>query len=139
MNAKLIRRLLAAVALALCAPASWSQASLTRADGRITDAGKSLSGVQVVLSNQDTFQAYHATTDKYGTFSIPDVARGAYIVSILNAAGDKLFRKPLQLPSASDAPIRLDLDISGAPAADAPAAPSTAPRESPLPGSAASP
>ncbi|HMD33058.1 MAG TPA: carboxypeptidase regulatory-like domain-containing protein [Candidatus Acidoferrales bacterium] len=127
MNAKSIRRLLAAVALALCGPASWSQASLTRADGRITDAGKSLSGVQVVLSNQDTFQAYRATTDKYGTFSIPEVARGAYIVSILNAAGDKLFRKTLQLTSAPDAPIRVDLDISGVPAADAPAAPPASP------------
>src|SRR5271167_950332 len=122
MNAKSIRRLLATVALALCAPASWAQASLTRADGRITDAGKSLPGVQVILSNQDTLQAYRATTDKYGTFSIPEVARGTYIVSILNAAGDKLFRKTLQLTSAPDAPIRLDLDISGAPAG-APAAP----------------
>src|SRR5271168_1867196 len=134
MNAKSIRRLLAAVALALCGPASWSQASLTRADGRITDAGKSLSGVQVVLSNQDTFQAYRATTDKYGTFSIPDVARGTYIVSILNAAGDKLFRKTLPLSSAPDAPIRLDLDISGAPAAATAAASS-----SPSPGSASPP
>ena len=126
MNAKSIRRLLATVALALCAPASWAQASLTRADGRITDAGKSLPGVQVILSNQDTLQAYRATTDKYGTFSIPEVARGAYIVSILNAAGDKLFRKTLQLTSAPDAPIRLDLDISGAPAG-APAAPPASP------------
>ena len=115
MNAKSIRRLLAAVALALCAPASWGQASLTRADGRITDGGKSLVGVQVILSNQDTFQAYRATTDKYGTFSIPEVARGTYIVSILNAGGDKLFRKTLPLTSASDAPIRIELDISGAP------------------------
>jgi tetratricopeptide (TPR) repeat protein len=139
MNAKSIRKLLAAAALALCAPALWSQASLTRADGRITDAGKSLVGVQVILSNQDTFQAYHATTDKYGTFSIPDIARGTYIVSILNAAGDKLFRKTLQLTSAPDAPIRVDIEISGAPAADAPAAPSTAPKVSPLPASAASP
>ncbi len=113
MNATSIRRLVAAVALALCAPASWPQASLTRADGRITDGGKSLVGVQVVLSNQDTFQAYRATTDKYGTFSIPDVARGTYIVSILNAAGDKLFRKTLPLTSAPDAPIRMDIDISG--------------------------
>jgi len=115
MNAKSICRLLAAVALALCAPASWPQASLTRADGRITDGGKSLVGVQVVLSNEATFQAYRATTDKYGTFSIPEVARGTYIVSILNAGGDKLFRKTLPLTSAADAPIRIDLDISGAP------------------------
>ena len=136
MNAKSIRRLLAAVAL--CAPVSWSQASLTRADGRITDAGKSLSGVQVILSNQDTIQAYRATTDKYGTFSIPEVARGTYIVSILNAAGDKLFRKTLQLISAPDAPIRLDIDISAAPAG-APAAPPAAPPASPPPAAAPAP
>jgi len=138
MNAKSIRRLLAAVALALCAPASWSQASLTRADGRITDAGKSLVGVQVILSNQDTFQAYRATTDKYGTFSIPEVARGTYIVSILNAAGDKLFRKTLPLTSAADAPIRLDIDISGA-TSGAGAAASSAPGASPPPAAGRAP
>jgi len=118
-----IPSLLAALALALCVPASWSQANTTRADGRITDSGKSLVGVQVVLSNQDTFQAFRATTDKYGTFSISDVPRGTYIVSILNAAGDKLFRNTLKLTSAPDAPIRVDLDIS--PTAAAPPATST--------------
>ena len=127
MKAKPIRRLLAAAALALCAPASWSQASLTRADGRITNAGKSLSGVQVILSNQDTHQAYGTTTDKYGTFSIPGVARGTYIVSILNAAGDNLFRKTLQLTSAPHAPIRLDIDISGTPAGASAAPPASPP------------
>jgi hypothetical protein len=127
MNAKPIRRLLAAVALALCAPASWSQASLTRADGRITDAGESLSGAQVILSNQDTHQAYGTTTDKCGTFSIPEVARGTYILSILNAAGDKQFRKTLQLTSAPHAPIRLDIDISGAPAGASAAPPASPP------------
>ncbi|HKM91367.1 MAG TPA: carboxypeptidase regulatory-like domain-containing protein [Candidatus Acidoferrales bacterium] len=138
MNAKSIRRLLAAAALALCAPASWPQASTTRADGRITDAGKSLSGVQVILSNQDTFQAYRATTDKYGTFSIPEVARGTYIVSILNAGGDKLFRKTLPLTSAPDAPIRLDIDISGAAAGSASGAGAAA-SSSPSPGGASRP
>jgi hypothetical protein len=115
MNAKSIRTLLVTVALALCAPAGWSQATLTRADARITDSGKSLPGVQVILSHRDTFEVYRATTDKYGTFSIPEVARGTYIVSVLNAAGDKLFRKTLELTSAPDAPIRLDIDVSGEP------------------------
>src|SRR5579863_8970815 len=115
MNAKSIGTLLVTVALAFSGPAGWSQATLTRADGRITDSGKSLPGVQVILSHRDTFEVYRATTDKYGTFSIPEVARGPYIVSVLNAAGDKLFRKTLELTSAPDAPIRLDIDISGAP------------------------
>src|SRR6202167_868771 len=131
MNAKSIRTLLVTVALALCAPAGWSQATLTRADGRITDSGKSLPGVQVILSHQYTFEVYRATTDKYGTFSIPEVARGTYLVSVLNAAGDKLFRKTLALTSAPDAPIRLDIDISGAP----PGPPASSP--TPLPPSPA--
>src|SRR5580692_9385997 len=135
-NAKSIRTLLITVALALCAPAGWSQATLTRADGRITDSGKSLAGVQVILSHQYTFEVYRATTDKYGTFSIPEVARGTYLVSVLNAAGDKLFRKTLELTSAPDAPIRLDIDISGAlpgPPASAPPSPLPAPAAAPAP------
>jgi len=138
MNAKLIRTLLVTVALALCAPAGWSQATSTRADGRITDSGKSLPSVQVILSHQDTLQVYRTTTDKYGTFSIPEVARGTYIVSVLNAAGDKLFRKTLELTSAPDAPIRLDIDISGAPPGPpASLLPSLSP--SPAPGAAPAP
>ena len=134
-NAKSIRTLLITVALALSAPAGWSQATLTRADGRITDSGKSLPGVQVILSHQYTFEVYRATTDKYGTFSIPEVARGTYLVSVLNAAGDKLFRKTLELTSAPDAPIRLDIDISGAPGppASAPPSPLPAPAAAPAP------
>lgn len=134
MNTKSIGRLLATAALALCATVSWSQSNLTRADGRITDGGKSLVGAQVVLSNEETLQAYRATTDKYGTFSISDVARGTYIVSILNAAGEKLFRNTMQLTSAADAPIRIDLDISGAPVsapAGAGAATSSSPGSTP--------
>jgi tetratricopeptide (TPR) repeat protein len=138
MNAKSIRTLLVTVALALCAPAGWSQATLTRADGRITDSGKSLPGVQVILSHQDTFKVYRVTTDKYGTFSIPEVARGTYIVSVLNAAGDKLFRKTLELTSAPDAPIRLDIDISGAPPGP-PASPPPSLSPSPAPAGAPAP
>lgn len=128
LNAKPIRRLLAAVALALCAPASWSQESLTRADGRITDAGKPLSGVTVNLRNQDTHQAYVTTTDKDGRFCPLELARGTYIVTILNAAMDVLFLKTLQLTSPPHTRIRLDIDISGAPAGA-----SAGPPESPPP------
>ena len=125
-------------ALAFCAFAVWPQSDLTRLDGRITNAGKSAVGVRVVLSHQETYMAYRATTDKYGTFSISDVPRGAYLVSILNAADDVLFRKVLSLTSAPDAPIRLDIDVAGEPPkpppssepspAPAPAAPASAPR-----------
>lgn len=115
MKANSARMLFALIALAFCALAAWPQSDGTRVDGRITDAGKSLVGVRVVLSHQETFMAYRATTDKYGTFSISDVPRGDYLVSILNAADDVLFRKVLTLTSAPDAPIRLDIDIKGEP------------------------
>lgn len=128
MKANSIRTLVTVVALALCAPAASPQASLTRAEGRVTDAGKSLPGVQVILSHQDTLQVYRATTDKYGEFFISDVARGPYVVSVLNAAGDKLFRKTLDLASAPDAAIHLDIDVSNAPAGPpSKPAPATAP------------
>lgn len=129
MNANSIRALLASVALAFCAPTAWPQDSPTRVDGRITEAGKSLVGVQVVLSHEETLQVFRATTDKYGTFSISDVPRGTYVVSILKAAGDKLFRQTLKLTSAPDAPIRLDIDISGEP-------PKPPPNSAPEPASA---
>jgi tetratricopeptide (TPR) repeat protein len=128
VNANSIRAVVAVVALAICAPAASPQANLTRAEGRVTDAGKSLPGVRVILSHQDTLQVYRATTDKYGEFFISDVARGPYVVSVLNAAGDTLFRKTLELASAPDAPIHLDIEISPAPAGPASSpAPATPP------------
>jgi tetratricopeptide (TPR) repeat protein len=124
-------------ALAFCAFAVWPQSDGTRVDGRITNAGKSLVGVRVVLSHQETFTAYRATTDKYGTFSISDVPRGDYLVSILSAADEVLFRKVLSLTSAPDAPIRLDIDITDEPPKPPPnAASAKAPAEAPAPGSA---
>jgi len=127
MNVKSLRTLPAVLALALCAFAARPQSDLTRLDGRITKEGKSLVGARVVLSQQETLMAFRATTDKYGTFSISDVPRGNYLVSILNAADDVLFRKVLSLSSAPDAPIRLDIEISpsfAAPSTAAPAYPS---------------
>ncbi len=115
-------------ALAFCAAAVWPQSDVTRVDGRITNAGKSFVGARVVLSHQETFMAYRATTDKYGTFSISDVPRGDYLVSILNAADEVLFRKVLKLTSAPDAPIRLDIEITGEPPKPPP---SSAPAETP--------
>jgi len=134
VNAPTIRAVLAAVALAFCSFASWSQDGPTRVDGRITEAGKSLVGVQVVLSHEDTFQVFRATTDKYGTFSISDVPRGTYVVSILKATGDKLYRQTLKLTSAPDAPVRLDIDISGTPASP-PSSSTPAPVTGPAPAS----
>ncbi|HUK53051.1 MAG TPA: tetratricopeptide repeat protein [Candidatus Binatia bacterium] len=115
MSSKTIRGLVTLLAITLCANSGWPQAGRTRVDGRITKAGKSLAGVLVVLSNQDTFEAFRATTDKYGTFRISDVARGTYIVSILGAADEKLYRQALQLASEPDAPIELNLDIVSGP------------------------
>jgi len=126
MNAKLIRRLLAAVALGLCAPASWSQASLTRVEGRVTDGGKPLTRAQVILSNPEARRGYSAITDTNGTFSLPEVAPGTYIISILNVEGENLFHKTLQVTGAAHAPIRINIDISGA-AAGASAAPPASP------------
>jgi tetratricopeptide (TPR) repeat protein len=122
-------------ALGFCAFAVWPQSDLTRVDGRITNAGKSAVGVRVVLSHQETFMAYRATTDKYGTFSISDVPRGDYLISILNAADGVLFRKVLSLTSAPDAPIRLDIDVAGEPPQPPPG---SAPGKAPAPSATAS-
>lgn len=78
--------------------------------------------------------AYRATTDKYGTFSISDVPRGDYLVSILSAADEVLFRKLLSLTSAPDAPIRLDIEVSGEPPKPPP---DSAPAKAPAPAAGA--
>lgn len=114
MRTKSIYALLAAVALALVASAAWPQATLTRAEGKVTNAGKPLADVQVVLTYQDSGKASKVKTDKNGAFFLIGLTRGNYTVEVFNAAGENLYReKNHSLTGEGGATDKLDIDVSG--------------------------
>ncbi len=107
--------LLAALALAMAAGAAWSQATLTRAEGRVVNAGKPVPDVQVVLTYQDSGKTYKTKTDKNGAFYVIGLNRGIYTVEVFNAAGQSLYqRKNQQITGEGGAIDELSIDLAGA-------------------------
>lgn len=115
MKIKSIVSLLAAVALALSSLAAWSQATLTRAEGRVVNAGKPVPDVQVVLTFQDNGKQTKVKTDKNGAFFFIGLTRGSYTADVFDASGKALFhKKDYQLVGTGGAVDQLDIDISSA-------------------------
>jgi tetratricopeptide (TPR) repeat protein len=114
MRTKSIFTLLAAVVLALSGHAAWSQATLTRAEGKVTNAGKPMPDVQVVLTYQDNGKQFKIKTDKSGAFVLIGLTRGAYTVEVFNASGQSLYQKKNQsLTGEGGAVDHLDIDVAG--------------------------
>lgn len=113
MRMKSICALLAAMVLVLGAHAAWSQ-TLTAVDGKVTNAGKAVPDVQVVLTFQDNGKTYKIKTDKNGAFSLIGLNRGVYTVEVFNAAGETLYQhKNQQLTGEGGAIDKLNIDLSG--------------------------
>jgi tetratricopeptide (TPR) repeat protein len=100
-------------ALVLGAIAAWSQATLTRADGRVTNAGKPVPDIQVVLTFQDNGKQYKVKTDKNGGFFLIGLSRGAYTVEVFNAEGQNLYqRKNQMLTGEGGANDKVDVELT---------------------------
>jgi len=115
MQAKPIRALLAALALAFCAASSWPQANSMAAEGRVTSGGRAVAGAQVVLINQSSFRTAKARTATNGSFSFTGLPRGSYTVEVFSATGEALYRKDTQISGDSSEPFLLDIVLTGAP------------------------
>ncbi|HXZ19467.1 MAG TPA: tetratricopeptide repeat protein [Candidatus Acidoferrales bacterium] len=131
MNAKLVRPLLAALALALCALPARPQSTLVRAEGHLSSAGKPLVDAQVVLIQQGMGKTYKAKTDKDGAFSISGIARGRYTLEIFSVTGYILYRKSQQFDDESGTSVRFEIELSGAPGMPSPASSAPAPASAP--------
>jgi tetratricopeptide (TPR) repeat protein len=100
--------------LALGASAAWSQATLTRAEGKVVNAGKPVPDVQVVLTFQDSGKQFKVKTDKSGAFFLIGLTRGAYTVEVFNATGQSLYQKKNQtLMGEGGAVDQLNIDVAG--------------------------
>ena len=82
-------------------------------EGTVTDAGKPLANVAVVLTNTGTGKSFKIRTDKNGKFSVVGVPYGDYEVEITSSSGEKLFKQKASVaPSEASAASTMKIDVS---------------------------
>ncbi len=80
------------------------------AQGKVTQEGKPLANVQVVLTNLDMGKVYKTKTDQKGVFAVTGMVYGGYQVDVLGDKGEKLFTQKAAV-AASDAASIIAIDI----------------------------
>jgi tetratricopeptide (TPR) repeat protein len=91
MKTKSIYLILTAALLAFGTVAAWPQATLTRVNGRVTNAGKPVADAQVVFTNLNTGRSFKGKTDKNGSYQLVGLERTGYQIEISDASGQKLY------------------------------------------------
>lgn len=110
-----------AVLLVLSSMSLWSQTVGVSVEGKVSQEGQPLAGVQVVLVNPDTGRSLKTKTDKNGKFSMVGVPYGSYEVQVLGANGEKLFKQTTTVGSGSTSSvttINIDVPKGGMPPDD---------------------
>jgi len=88
-----------AVCLLLAALGARSQTVGMPVEGKVTQEGKPLPEVQVVLTNVDNGKSYKTKTDKSGAFSLLGVPYGNFQVEVRDEKGEKLFTEKTSIGS----------------------------------------
>ncbi len=116
MKAKLTFAAMATLIFLLGAATAWSQTTVARVQGRITDGGNPLANADVVLTSSDTGKTYKFKTDKNGQFSGVGVTFGIYEEEITNASGEKVYKSKIQVADQKQGePDDLSADVAPKP------------------------
>jgi len=91
MKKKIALVVLTSVLVALGSAPAWSQATLARVGGKITDNGKPVPDAQVIYTNLDNGKAIKTKTDKTGDYFALGFTVGDYKIEIKSATGETLF------------------------------------------------
>jgi tetratricopeptide (TPR) repeat protein len=83
--------MLSIVMVAISGVAAWSQATLTRVNGKVTDGGKPVPDAQVVFTNLNTGKQFKGKTDKSGSYSLVGLERTGYQIEVMSSTGEKLY------------------------------------------------
>lgn len=81
---------------------------------KVTDGTKPLPGVQLTLTNLSSNRVIKLRADKNGAFSAIGVPYGDYEVEVVDASGEKLFKKKTSLAPSDGGPVTLNIDVSEA-------------------------
>jgi tetratricopeptide (TPR) repeat protein len=103
----------AALLLALGSLPAWSQAQLAKVEGKITDNGKPVADVTVVMTNSGTGRNFKMKTDKNGSYSGVGFPVGEYKLEVNSATGETLYsEKQLQITIEGGANFVKNIDFA---------------------------
>jgi tetratricopeptide (TPR) repeat protein len=91
MKKKIALIVLTSVVLALGAMPAWSQATLARVGGKITDNGKPVPDAQIIYTSVNNGKSIKTKTDKNGDYLALGFAVDDYKIEVKSAAGELLF------------------------------------------------
>src|SRR5882724_159527 len=111
MKTRLIYGMTVALLLAVQVGTAWSQTTSSKVEGRITDGGKPVANVEVVLTNLGNGKIYKIKTDKNGQFLALGVEFGDYRQEVIGASGEKLYEKQVRLSGAGGEADNLSAEI----------------------------
>jgi tetratricopeptide (TPR) repeat protein len=104
---------LIAMLLALSTAPAWPQAQLAKVTGKITDNGKPLPDVTVIMTNTGTARSFKMKTDKSGGYYGVGFPVGEYKVEVNSASGENLFTiNKTQVTIEGGADVVLNIDIT---------------------------
>src|SRR5882672_2104927 len=112
MKTRLICVVTAALLLAMGTGAAWSQATMAKVKGTITEGGKPVANAEVVLTSLGTGKTFKFKTDKNGQLNGIGVPFGEYEEEVISATGDKLYKKQVRLMGDGGAPDDISIEIS---------------------------
>lgn len=105
---------LAALLLACGTMPAWSQATLAKVEGKITDNGKPVPDVSVVFTSAASNKVIKMKTDKNGAYFGLGFVVGEYKIEIINAAGETLYsekRIPITIEGGANVVKNVDLTL----------------------------
>jgi tetratricopeptide (TPR) repeat protein len=116
MKMKLTYPVMVIVLFLAAVSTGWSQATMGKVQGKVTDGGQPVPDAQITLTNADNGRTYKMKTDKNGQFSGVGVPFGIYDEDV--TAGEKRFKAKVQVKGENGAPDDLSVVMtSGKPGA----------------------
>src|SRR6185312_4601866 len=116
MKTKLIHLVVLAALLAFGSFVAWPQATLTRVNGKVTNAGKPVANAQVVLTNLNTGRTFKAKTDKNGSYEMVGLERTNYQVEVSDSSGQKIYSSKQGITGETNGQMggsqQLDIDVA---------------------------
>ncbi len=101
-----------ALMLTLASAAGWSQATLTRVRGKISQAGKPVPDAQVVYTNLDTGKTFKGKTDKDGNYEMVGLQRTGYQIDVFSSTGEKIYTVKRRIAAEGAGEEEVNLDIA---------------------------
>ncbi|MGH9638357.1 MAG: carboxypeptidase regulatory-like domain-containing protein, partial [Candidatus Angelobacter sp.] len=95
MKMKLTYPVMVIVLFLAAVSTGWSQATIGKVQGKVTDGGKPVPDAQVTLTSTDNGRTYKMKTDKNGQFSSIGIPLGIYDEDV--TAGEKRFKTKVQV------------------------------------------